>query len=238
MIKSCTTGHNEVVWEHGNHPSGCPVCSQIAMLKRARESEASDYMGMASRFDDKIAECNNIACKLRDANIEIERLKMCFHQQESFGDIHLKMCREKDVEIVKLKESRVRLESQLKAAWDRSLSLKSIGPLEKSEVDVMKDDYFAMKKQRDELLVENEMLKHPLYTAGSAVGGEAMYLKQRVFALDTKIERLNKYNTELNAQNQQLRRDIRLIERAEEHGITKKMLDDMTNWARGYGAQG
>jgi len=186
MIKSCTTGHNEVVWEHGNHPKGCPVCSQIARVQAAAFSGDTGVIDLEA-YRRAISDAKYYACKLRDANIEIEKwklrgqeeftkhwhdesemakqiekLKMCFHQQESFGDIHLKMCREKDVEIVKLKESRVRLESQLKAAWDRSLSLKSIGPLEKSEVDVMKKDYFAMKKQRDELLVKVEELKNAL----------------------------------------------------------------------------
>jgi SMC interacting uncharacterized protein involved in chromosome segregation len=272
MIKTCSTGHNEVCWEHGNHPKGCPVCSQIKRF-------SDYYMDPHGARRDDGSENRDLTCKLRDANIEIEKWKMkgneefsthmnsekamseqieklkesieisrnfAQHYMEEFEKMEIKW-RQRGEEIDKLKKEILdiedenlklergveKLQGQLKASFDHRLSFKSIGPLENDEVDVMKDDYFKMKKQRDELLVEVQELKNASWESGLE-----FMLKRKVFELDSKIERLNTYNTELNTQNQQLRRDIRLIERAEGHGITKKTLDDLNNWARGYGAQG
>ena len=152
MIKSCTTGHNEVVWEHGNHPKGCPVCSQIVRYFRNPEVSGDTGVIDLEAYRRAISDAKYYACKLRDANIEIEKWKL--RGQEEFTK-HWNDEREMAKQIDKLKRG-------LQAAWDRSLILKSIGPLEKSEVDVMKKDYFAMKKQRDELLVKVEELKNAL----------------------------------------------------------------------------
>jgi hypothetical protein len=369
-FKVCSEGHNEVMWCKENHPKGCPVCASkeywskfIRQDNRDADISAAiaNRISAESELNDKKCEVQALTCKLRDANIEIEKLKNHFATEREFGSsmskkfndllpdyrklqeevegwksyfnkIHHscedrcqhvarlkkelkeaqgvaqaceRMVSEKGSEIETLKaqvatlrdnkadchkiylapsaqwcekghrgiyfnkmendrcpvcqaydtlrkmsKENERLEGELKCAFDHRQSFGA-----KDEVDVMKDDYIAMRKQRDDLLVENEQWKHSYEVAftgkcnavkeiqelknaingagkSSMESGREFMLNRRVFELEGKVCRLTSYNSELNKQNQQVRRNMKLMETSHRYGISKEQIEQLSAWIR------